>query len=497
MRREAMQIIAIIASCLPAMATATNIAHAAPASEAPGPALRMIAAQRNITIMEFKNQPVSVDPGIWLESLRSDFRLDVQRIGLTKSMRITQLINAIGGRSERRPLPTAVLDGWNGLKDFLRLRITDSKEKLVASVRATFCPDSFNPQRVAPSSGPTSPYPQECGTLDPFQLAGVWAIKRGWAVDPAQTSPLPSFSLRPGHYHVSESITSRYVRLFHIPPSSAGASVIVKIVKAGNCCGTIRSGANVSLSKSPRPKGPAYLGGQSSVRYMAHPPPSAVPDLVAQPPWGINVSHTHSGRDLLDFGATVWVGGNSPLDVQGFRIPGSPAMKAYQYFWRNGHLIGYTRVGTMGFAGFNHWHFQQFAAYRLLNVGKKLAVRSHKEGFCIAPTDIVEPLLPHATWQPSAIGLGGQCGIATALWVQEYLPIGWGDTYEQYVPGQAFDITNLPNGTYYIEVIANPLHELHELTDANDISLRRVILGGKPGDRTVCVPAWHSIDPEC
>jgi hypothetical protein len=30
----------------------------------------------------------------------------------------------------------------------------------------------------------------------------------------------------------------------------------------------------------------------------------------------------------------------------------------------------------------------------------------------------------------------------------------------------------------------------------NDVSLRRVILGGKPGHRTVRVPAWHGIDPE-
>ena len=31
---------------------------------------------------------------------------------------------------------------------------------------------------------------------------------------------------------------------------------------------------------------------------------------------------------------------------------------------------------------------------------------------------------------------------------------------------------------------------------ANNISLRKVILGGIPGDRTVRVPAVHGIDPE-
>jgi len=37
---------------------------------------------------------------------------------------------------------------------------------------------------------------------------------------------------------------------------------------------------------------------------------------------------------------------------------------------------------------------------------------------------------------------------------------------------------------------------LHESNVNNDVSLRRVILGGTPGHRTVRVPAWHGIDPE-
>src|SRR5207237_9606279 len=114
--------------------------------------------------------------------------------------------------------------------------------------------------------------------------------------------------------------------------------------------------------------------------------------------------------DLLNVGATVWVGGNSQLDVQGFRSNASPVMKAYQYFWQNGRVIGRARAGTMGFdrrSGHNHWHFQQFAAYRLLNAGKSLVVRSHKQGFCIAPTDGVDLLLPHAAWNPPLFQFGG------------------------------------------------------------------------------------------
>lgn len=37
---------------------------------------------------------------------------------------------------------------------------------------------------------------------------------------------------------------------------------------------------------------------------------------------------------------------------------------------------------------------------------------------------------------------------------------------------------------------------LYETTARSDMSLRKVILGGTPGHRTVKVPAWHGIDPE-
>src|ERR1041384_3305195 len=76
------------------------------------------------------------------------------------------------------------------------------------------------------------------------------------------------------------------------------------------------------------------------------------------------------------------------------------------------------------------------------------------------------------------------------------MPIGWGDTYFQSVAGQSFDVTHLPNGTYYIEVLANPERVLRETSTSNDVSLRKVILGGTRGHRTVRVPAFDGIDPE-
>ena len=74
------------------------------------------------------------------------------------------------------------------------------------------------------------------------------------------------------------------------------------------------------------------------------------------------------------------------------------------------------------------------------------------------------------------------------------LDIGNGDTYTQARPGQSFEVTDLPNGTYYIRTLANPEHKLAELNTRNNSSLRKIVLGGTPGKRTLRVPAVHGLD---
>jgi hypothetical protein len=468
-------------------------AQAGAQAAAQGPVVKLVVAQNSITLSSFRGR-VYLDPGVYVASLGSALQFDVQRASYTKPITLTQVIYHPGGGTTTRSLPASLLDGFNGLRDFLRLSVTNTAGKVVASTRPLLCLNA-GPQRAVPDSARTNPYPPECG-FDPFPKGLVMGLARGWAVDPAgfsSTFPPPTVRLAPGKYKVIATIAPQVVRLLHVNAADAAASVKLTVVKGRGCCA-----AATPKTAPARARGLAPL---PRVPYLASPPAAALPDLVPLPSWGISAVHDRrSGQDVLAFNATVWVGGNSPLDVEGFRSNGSPVMKAYQYFWRNGHVVGRARAGTMGFDsqhGHDHWHFEQFARYQLLDAAKTLAARSHKVGFCIAPSDPVNLLAPHAVWQPPSIGFGDfTCGSPTALWVQEMMPVGWGDTYTQFVAGQAFNITSVPNGTYYVEVIANPQHVLYESNTRNDVSLRKVILGGTPGHRTVKVPAWHGIDPE-
>ncbi|HEX9066428.1 MAG TPA: hypothetical protein VF843_15070 [Streptosporangiaceae bacterium] len=481
-----------VAGLAAAVGLPAGLAPAQAAAAHSAPELKLVVAQRTVNVPRY-GKVVYIDPGVYVTAVGTALQFDVARAGYGKPITITQIIRS-GGPVTQRPVPRKMLAGWRGLRRFMRITVRNGAGKLVASHVSNFCPDTYNPQRSGPKAPARSPFPQQCAS-DPFQLGNVWGIQRGWGVDAAFVAARLPY----GTYTVKVNVTTAWARFLHMTARGSSATVRVKVVKASRCGYPCPARRDLRRPASSRvlPKLPA------NVPTLTSPPASSLPDLVPLPSYGIDVRHmgrkNTPGKDVLTFGATVWVGGHSRLDVQGFRSHGSPVMKAYQYFWKNGRIIGRARAGTMGFAnkpGHDHWHFEQFAQYRLLNASKSLVVRSQKVGFCIAPTDGVNLLIPHALWVPSFLGFGGACGSPSALWVQEEMPLGWGDTYEQFLPGQAFDVTGVPNGTYYIEVIANPEKVLHESNLANDVSLRKIILGGTPGARTVKVPAYHGIDPE-
>ena len=215
-----------------------------------------------------------------------------------------------------------------------------------------------------------------------------------------------------------------------------------------------------------------------------------MPDLRSLPAWGIGVGE---GGDYLRFSATVWNAGDSPLVVDGFRREGEDEMDAYQYFFDgDGNQTGYQQVGHMHWDAkrtHQHWHFEDFARYTLLAADKTEAVRSRKEAFCLANTDAVDLTVPERRLEPGqhrpvdlVRRLQRRCRSARCS------PSGWGDTYAQYRAGQSFDLRGLPNGKYFVAVIANPENRLVEASTDNNVALRKVFVGGTPGHRTVRVP---------
>jgi hypothetical protein len=464
--------------------TITMLSVVPPASAVPPPTLRLFAATPHVTVPKYGHGPVQLDLGVWVASVGGAFQLNVSRPDYQTPVGIAQVDAETG--NVLRPLPATFLDGWYGLARFLDVTLRDADGRRVSSDSYTFCPNSYDADRVDDSGPAISRYPVFC-SANPFTIGMVWGIEDHWAVNPGNAYPGITVKVPTGEYTATVQIAPEYASTLGIPAADASATVDVTIEK---------------YDYPPFAAGHHNRAGRvqpsDPVPTVTDPPPATLPDLGALPAWSVYVSRD-SGRDNLTFAATAWNAGPQPLVVEGFRRVGTDVMDAYQYFYSDGQPVARAPVGTFEYdarPGHEHWHFQQFATYTLLDADKNEIVPSEKEAFCLAPTDAIDLTAPGANWAPYSIGLGTACGTSTSIWVRETLDAGWGDTYFQSLPGQSFDITDLPNGRYYIKVEVNPTGLLHETSTDNNVSYRRVRLKGSPGHRTVVVPPYFGIDSE-
>jgi Lysyl oxidase len=483
-------------------ASTTPISRAA--SGAAEPQIRLVAASDSVTLDRFEGEGVYLLLGTHIVAGRKPFEIWAQRTSYKDPIRATQVIHRTGG-DRVVPLPDGMVNDFTGLADFTHLTIKDSAGTTVVERDEDFCPSGFDPVRTRPDAPDTTPYASGCAS-NPFTLGGVWGIQAGWGTptsDPWEGDPA---DLEDGTYTATVTINPRYREIFKVSAAAATATVEMTVVTEDGSCegphGCVRPPEAAARAQQAA-SGPAPSPAPRRPTGPARVPKGPKPDLRSLPAWGIEMLDEEEkgaapARQFLAFSATVWTAGRSPLVVDGFRRSDEDVMDAFQYFYDNkGEQVGYAPVGEMEWDardGHDHWHFTDFAQYRLLDADKQVAVRSGKEAFCLANTDAVDYTLPKANWRPDNTDLHTACGDHTSLAVREVLEVGSGDTYAQFLPGQSFDITDLPNGTYYIEVAANPDKRLYEESTTNNISHRKVILGGKPGARTVKVPPHQGID---
>lgn len=370
-------------------------------------------------------------------------------------------------------LPPGSIEKFGELPRFLRLDYRRRGEKVATSHRSV-CLNSWTTERIRPDAPLRSPYPWQC-TSSRITLGTVMGVQEGYAT---LLDAWTRKKLEPGRYRVTAQIRGKYRRLFGIS-EDAGTSTFRLRVRRGDPeteVGHRFSGA----ARSPQP------ADREPSRSAVGEPAGPVPDLRSVPAFGIRLNDT---ARYLQFSATVWNAGNSPLVVDGFRRPSEDVMDAYQYFLdADGNQVGHQQVGTMEWDSkdtHQHWHFRDFARYRLLDADKQAIVRSRKEAFCLANTDAIDYTVDGADWQPDETDLHTACGDRDSLSIREVLASGSGDTYAQFRAGQSFRVSDLPNGIYYISVEANPAHRLVESDTANNIAYRKIELGGTRTARTV------------
>ncbi|HZK52431.1 MAG TPA: hypothetical protein VFD47_12820 [Actinomycetota bacterium] len=472
----------MVATAVSLTVASVGLGVAPAATAAAEPTIGLRAVRETIEVKRRPNRPGWFDPALHVYAKDGPFELRISR-DYGEPMKLTRMLP--GGGSQE--LSSDLLQGMRGLKGFVKLRVTNSKGKVVQRRSINFCPNSWEQQRVDDSGPMNQSYPYFCGG-GPFIKGMVWGIDQGWG-----SSILEYGGVRlkgpNGRYTVTASIADKFVDVLGIPNELASAEMTVKLK-------TSKRGGGGCHHCGHRSKVFARQQRSADVPVIENPDPGILPDLAALPAFGMGVSNRK--KQFLRFAATVWVDGASGLHVEGFRRPNEDVMDANQYFYENGEVVGKAPVGEFEYdarRGHTHWHFRQFAEYRLVSADGGDVVRSTKEAFCLAPTDPLDLTIDGADWRPDDIGFGSSnCGGESSLWVKEVLPLGWGDTYHQFRPGQSFNITNLPNGAYFIEVEANPGGFLHDADPSNNVERRKVIIKSKGGRRYVTVPPWNGID---
>ncbi|MEV6167925.1 lysyl oxidase family protein [Streptomyces sp. NPDC051954] len=528
-----------------ALAVVAGVAATAPGADAapstPGkPKLKLIAASNSVTLDRWEGEPgVYLDLGTYVTVDDAPLEFKVTRKSY-KDPVVAQQIFRDGTKTTTKNLPAGLVKDFSGLPGFLEVTVKNAAGQEVAKSKGGFCPNNAS-GRLRPDAPATSHYPESCPT-NPFTLGSVWGTEKGWASNSSTVDYDKPVDLPAGEYTAKVRVAKKYRDLFGIPDDQPTIKVTVRQQSDGGGGEglTARSGhhgAGHSMHQDG-PRGadaptPGALSHALEDRGLAHhlgdgrdhtdgsriapalkpaaqrptgragvPANVPKPDLRSLPAWDIAITDGEDGdvpgKDYLAFSANVWNAGPAPLVVDGFRSPGKDLMDAYQYFYdADGKQVGHTPTGTMEWdprVGHEHWHFTDFASYRLLSEDQTKEVRSGKEAFCLANTDAVDYTVKNANWHPYNTDLSTACGQQNSISVREVLDVGSGDTYTQYRPGQSFDVTGLPNGTYYIQVIANPEKRLQETNTNNNVALRKVVLGGEPGARTVTVPPHDLIN---
>lgn len=116
-----------------------------------------------------------------------------------------------------------------------------------------------------------------------------------------------------------------------------------------------------------------------------------------------------------------------------------------------------------------HYHFNDFADYRLVNSAGQLVAMGLKAGFCLLDTRHWSGVAPFARKYT--------CD-------NQGIQRGWGDVYRAFDRGtnllscQWVDITGLEAGVYMLEIEVNPLGRLPEQTRTNNLARVSVVIDG-------------------
>ena len=177
---------------------------------------------------------------------------------------------------------------------------------------------------------------------------------------------------------------------------------------------------------------------------------------------------TQPGRALLRISTEMANAGDGPLELWGGATSGS-TQEVFQRIYQEDGSSRDVLAGEFVFhSSHSHIHFEGFAQYHLREVNPDgsvgdIVASGGKTSFCLI--NIRQPF-PEISRDALVVhGRGGNsCGSIQGI------STGYSDVYGSNLPDQWIDITDVPSGSYFLEVIADPDNSVREVDETNNVT---------------------------
>jgi hypothetical protein len=177
------------------------------------------------------------------------------------------------------------------------------------------------------------------------------------------------------------------------------------------------------------------------------------------------------GRELLRFSTEVANAGTGPLEIWGGTASGD-SQQVFQRIYQEGGGSRDILAGEFVYhPGHGHIHFEAFATYdlKLINASGEIIASGGKTSFCLI--NIRQPLPDVSANADVVHGRGGtSCGNIQGI------SAGYSDVYSASLDDQWIDITNVADGTYWLEITADPDNNILESNESNNVSRIQVAI---------------------
>jgi hypothetical protein len=212
-----------------------------------------------------------------------------------------------------------------------------------------------------------------------------------------------------------------------------------------------------------------------------------IPNLQPLRASNIELASNDTGGTDLRFSTTSWNSGLGPLElVAGDRNSATLRQDVYQRIYdSNGTHAQYLAGTFVLHPEHNHFHFEGYALYVLQSATANGASdrTSSKTTFCVMDTGYVNLSLSGAPQN----AVYTTCGATV-----QGMSVGWGDRYYYGLPGQAIDVTGLPEGDYKLSIVIDPKNQLIETNDGDNVSC--VLLHLKVPTSVTVLPVQNDYD---